>query len=610
MDAITKLAREVSRLKHRVNTQARTPQLAYSSLDNGAIPEYNEAGEVVAWYGQQIDGTHGAVVVNGPKPPTPSLPIADRRQGGLAVRWDGFFEGGQVRPMDLDFIRVLLADNDSMAGARSVGLMLASGTIAVNLPQGIYYVALLAESKPGLTSDPTDPVEVEVLPIDSEDIATGAITAPKLEQDLVLATNIIAGNPLGRHSRLDPEGFRSFAPPNAPGEEPRPAAQLGVVGEDDRLALLDASGAIASSMDSTGKISGSVIYANDGLVYQGRELSGLLADNSSAIIAHGSRFDNPGQCDNSTGWGIMEISTTLYGDRLYKVATNNILMTTNVTTNPLAEIQIRYTYSANSTPEAPTVSNGSFLTANRQHIGPGLSNSMKLEKLAILPTGNYRFLLFFKKYLGDGTVAPEGSTTFPIELFIEDTGPARPNLMIPTAGGGIQFTGNTAAPPPAAPAAQPRELYADAQSMQTYLPNGAPYSWQQGKMFQGQSPSVGWLRSMAMFNDLTPFLSGSEITGMQAYFYFDHWYENAGGFASIGVHGVSGTSAPGSYSGGTFATTSARIPKPGGLWIDIPSHLWNGFKTGTYRGLLLEAPNNLSSYGSATQCRLFFKYNK
>jgi hypothetical protein len=306
----------------------------------------------------------------------------------------------------------------------------------------------------------------------------------------------------------------------------------------------------------------------------------------------------------------MEISTTLYGDRMYKIATNNVLMTTNVTTNPLAEMQIRYTYSATGTPAAPTVSNGSFLTANRQHIGPGLSNSMKLEKLAILPTGNYRFLLFFKKYLGDGTVAPEGSATFPIELFIEDTGPARPNLMIPTAGGGIQFEGNTAAPPPAAPAAQPRELYADATAMLSYLSNGSPYTWQQGKMFQGQSPSVGWLRSMAMFNDLTPYLSGSEITGAQAYFYFDHWWNDAGGTASIGVHGVAGQSAPGSYSGGTFATTSPGWPKPGGRWVDIPSNLWNGFKTGQYRGLLLEAPNNLGSYGSATAARLFFKYNK
>lgn len=115
---------------------------------------------------------------------------------------------------------------------------------------------------------------------------------------------------------------------------------------------------------------------------------------------------------------------------------------------------------------------------------------------------------------------------------------------------------------------------------------------------------------MAMFNDLTSYLSGSEVTGMQAYFYFDHWYNDAGGSASIGVHGVAGQSPPGSYTGGVFATTSPQIPKPGGRWIDIPSNLWNGFKTGQYRGLLLEAPNSLGSYGSAVQCRLFFKYNK
>jgi hypothetical protein len=161
MDAIAKLARKVARLEHRVNTQARTPQLAYSSIDNGSIAEYNAAGSVVALYGQQTDGTHGAVTVNGPVPPVPTLPTAEPSQGGIAVSWDGFFEGDQIRPMDLDFVRVMLADNDAMAGARTVGLLVASGTVAVNLPQGTYYVTLIAESKPGLMSTPTDPVLAE-----------------------------------------------------------------------------------------------------------------------------------------------------------------------------------------------------------------------------------------------------------------------------------------------------------------------------------------------------------------------------------------------------------------------------------------------------------------
>lgn len=603
MDSIEKLARKVTRLEHRLNTQARTPQLAYSSLDNGTIPEYDADGQVVAWYGQQIDGTHGAVVLNGPVPPTPTSPVLTPAEGGgVSIAWDGFFAGQAPRPMDLDFVRAKVADNEDMDGAETVGCLVASGALVAQLPVGIYYVTLVAESKPGLLSTPTDAVEVEVTDL--------MVRADMLEPVMELRTVIIAGDPAGQHARMDPTGFRAFAPPTANGEEPREAIRFGVNGSDDYLGVTNAVGDTVASLNSEGDVSGRRVYANEGLVYQGRELSEVMAEGSSSIVGYGARYDNPGNCDNDTGWGIMEISVSLRGDRMYRVATNNILMTTNANTNPLAELQVRATFSETGTPVAPTVSNGSFITATREHIGGGLSNSMKCEKLIITATGNYRFLLLFKKFLGDGVVAPEGSTTFPIEFYVEDIGPARQNLMIPTAGGGIQFTGNTAAPPPAAPAAQPRELYADAQALQSYSSNGAPYNWAPGKMFQGTSPSAGWLRSMAMFNDLTGYLSGSEITGMQAYFYFDHWYDNAGGTASIGVHGVAGTSAPGSYSGGTFATTSPGWPKPGGRWVDIPSHLWNGFKTGQYRGLLLEAPNNIQSYGSATQARLFIKYNK
>ena len=594
MDSIEKLARKVGRLEKRVNSQARTPQLAYSSIDNGSIAEYNDAGDVVALYGQQTDGTHGAVTINGPIPPTPTPPVVESGQGSASVSWDGFFEGGLVRPMDLDFIRVKVADNENMAGAVTAALLLASGAAVVNLPQGIYYFTLLAESKPGLVSTPTDPVEVEVFPLSAEDIANGAITAPKLEQELVLATKIIAGDPADTHAEMSPTGFRVYAGSDVTGQPPTEAIRLGVAETDDYLAISDANGVMVAAMSQDGVISGKDLNLSGSITVGGENLGALLARSSSGLKGWGAQYTSPPSTNGQMG--IFEISLSLDGSRMYEICTSPVRVYSN-TSDSKHSLRVRGTYSASGTPATPGV--GSQLYASAEDIFPHGDDYMTLSinKIANFATGNYRFLLVYSVDSGGGAAQAVGSDEFPIEMWFKDIGPYTGNLQVPNQGGG---TVN-------APAATTYTKQWAANGIMSY--DGANNQYQNGYMFQGPSPA-GWgnLKSLATFPDMTAELAGATINNVRVYFNFVHWYNNSGGTAYIGLHGHTGI--PGTFAAPGAVTHSPGWPKPGARWVDIPIAHWNKFKSGEARGVSLEGDGSPGTYGYAQAPVLEITYTK
>ena len=72
--AIKDLARRLERLEQGVTAQ-NVPQLAASSVEAGAIPHYDSAGQMTALVGEQHDGTTAAAVLAGPVPPAPADPL-------------------------------------------------------------------------------------------------------------------------------------------------------------------------------------------------------------------------------------------------------------------------------------------------------------------------------------------------------------------------------------------------------------------------------------------------------------------------------------------------------------------------------------------------------
>lgn len=96
---LSRFAREFEDMKRRLAAvENHAAHLANSSLQSGSIDVHDETGTLVAVLGQQIDGTFGAVAVNGPPPPSPTYPILTPGAGTVTVGWDGMFQGDDGEP--------------------------------------------------------------------------------------------------------------------------------------------------------------------------------------------------------------------------------------------------------------------------------------------------------------------------------------------------------------------------------------------------------------------------------------------------------------------------------------------------------------------------------
>ena len=110
--ALVRLASRIAALEDQLRSRAAAPQLASSSVEDGAL-EVNETtatgapdedgGQDVssaprALLGLQHDGTWTSSSLGGPVPPRPAAPILEPAPGGLVVRVSGLFAGADSEP--------------------------------------------------------------------------------------------------------------------------------------------------------------------------------------------------------------------------------------------------------------------------------------------------------------------------------------------------------------------------------------------------------------------------------------------------------------------------------------------------------------------------------
>lgn len=151
------------------------PQLGTSSIETGQISEYDAEGTLVSVVGEQHDGTHAAVTLAGPPPPEPAAPDVTPGDHLIEVRWSGKFADDAVSPMDFSHVSVHVSDlaiftpDNTTQRATISG---ESGDVAtILLDSGECSVVLVAVSRAGKWSDPSDPTTVVVLePISPEEI--------------------------------------------------------------------------------------------------------------------------------------------------------------------------------------------------------------------------------------------------------------------------------------------------------------------------------------------------------------------------------------------------------------------------------------------------------
>ncbi|MEU3046230.1 hypothetical protein ABZ705_06780 [Streptomyces sp. NPDC006984] len=191
---LTRLAARIADLERRFAQQTRTSQLAYSSIENGALDVYDETGSLRAVIGQQPDGTTAVNIVNAPPPPTPSQPTVTPVLGGVSATWEGVFTDAPAPPLDFARIEVHATTLDNFiptpATLRGTFESPLGSTLTIPTDQPLY-VRLLARntsgtaSAPSAQSGPVGPAPVvaqEVLDgiVDETALADNAVSQAKL----------------------------------------------------------------------------------------------------------------------------------------------------------------------------------------------------------------------------------------------------------------------------------------------------------------------------------------------------------------------------------------------------------------------------------------------
>ena len=214
------LARRLRRLEEGVKAQ-NVPQLAHSSVEDGAIEHYDADGQLTAIVGKQHDDTIAPVVVTGPPPPTPTGLDVVGGQLQVTATWDGTWADGAVAPMDFARIEVHVGASQDfevdplpMSTTRVATIESPGGASVTWMAEpGEVWVTIVARSLPGKVSEHRELVMVEVsaavdpevfeqlkvdlaesaarvdarmdeiatMPLDATRITDGSIYAPKLD---------------------------------------------------------------------------------------------------------------------------------------------------------------------------------------------------------------------------------------------------------------------------------------------------------------------------------------------------------------------------------------------------------------------------------------------
>ena len=174
MAMIDRLARRIAEIERTLRDVAATPQLARSSIVDGAIDQVrtvdtgavDELGnpvfeeQIVARFGQQGDGGNTVVTFDDPTPPAPTEPTVTPGPGFMVVGWDGRLDGVDSVPTFVRAVGVFVGlATDVIPSPETLRAELpptGEGTEVTigSLPAGEYLVSLVAMSHGGRWSEP------------------------------------------------------------------------------------------------------------------------------------------------------------------------------------------------------------------------------------------------------------------------------------------------------------------------------------------------------------------------------------------------------------------------------------------------------------------------
>jgi hypothetical protein len=169
MDPIQRLARRIRAVEKLAFRAATQPQLAHSSIEDGAIQSV-EDGSLKAIIGKQFDGTQAITLVNGPTPPIPTVAGVVPALEGAILSWDGLFADGSIAPMDFSRVEVHASTDPDFTAESADTLKVTfetprGGEVFVSLPIVEHYVRLVARTTTGARSEGSTPQAVTPLAV-------------------------------------------------------------------------------------------------------------------------------------------------------------------------------------------------------------------------------------------------------------------------------------------------------------------------------------------------------------------------------------------------------------------------------------------------------------
>ncbi|MFB7445998.1 hypothetical protein ACFC01_48430 [Streptomyces mirabilis] len=215
-DTLAVLAGRIAVLERLVRDLSRSSRLANSSIENGSIVVYDDAGMLRGSIGLQQDGTLALAAVNGPTPPVPTAPVVASVLGGVAVTWDGAFADGSLAPADFAHVEVHFSasadfPDDGSLFAAFYSTHAATMTVPAEVPLWVRLVCVSTSGKdsgPSAVAGPAGPAPVvaqAVLDGIVDDLAladravtrakieAGAVDGPALADGTVTTPKLVAG---------------------------------------------------------------------------------------------------------------------------------------------------------------------------------------------------------------------------------------------------------------------------------------------------------------------------------------------------------------------------------------------------------------------------------
>lgn len=445
---------------------------------------------------------------------------------------------------------------------------------------------------------------------DAKLIVDGAITADKLETDLVLATKIVAGNATGTRAEMAPDGFRVFAKddPTDPSSPVSEVVRMGVASTNDYFAIVKADGTLAASMSQDGMVSATGLTVANDIEWKGESWSAMYDALPRGIVAWGSRSFN------SPYWAItaqpfLSLTFDAVQGRSYRVSTTPIAMDGD-TTSAFTSVNLHYALGTTATTANSIIATGIYPPATGY---TGRRSPVTINRLLTAGATGPHSLLISYSAISPGRGKIVATPPYSVVMTVEDIGLSPAETGESPDGSGDSATSNPTPPP--AKINYTKYYYPVSGGLRSYTGTGAHYNYNTNYLYTGLSPAgYGDMKSMAWFNSAqwTADIGTGTVTSVRAYVYYDHWYYNSGGTGQIGVFNQSSGTMPFTLASTSPVVTSTGWPKPGGRWVTLPSSTFANIKSGLTKGITLgrTSGGGYTEYGFAHDVRLEIKYTK